>query len=41
MYLNEHEKLRFTATFSSCMTFQHSLKAFFYAAIGFLFCGYL
>jgi uncharacterized membrane protein YfcA len=41
MYLNGYEKLRFTATFSSCMTFQHCLKAFVYAAIGFAFWQWL
>lgn len=41
MYLNGYEKLRFTATFSSCMTFQHSLKALVYTAIGFSFWQWL
>lgn len=41
MYLNGYEKLRFTATFSSCMTFQHSLKAVVYTAIGFSFWQWL
>lgn len=37
MHLNGYEKMRFTATFSSCMTLQHCLKAFVYGAIGFSF----
>ncbi|MFT6899621.1 MAG: putative membrane protein YfcA [Paraglaciecola sp.] len=41
MYLNGYEKFRFTATFSSCMTFQHCLKAFVYSAIGFSFWQWL
>ena len=41
MYLNGYEKLRFTATFSSSMTFQHCLKAFVYSAIGFSFWQWL
>jgi uncharacterized membrane protein YfcA len=41
MYRNAYEKLRFTATFSSCMTFQHSLKAFVYVSIGFSFWQWL
>ncbi|MFT6951271.1 MAG: putative membrane protein YfcA [Paraglaciecola sp.] len=41
MYINGYEKLRFTATFSSCMTFQHSLKAIVYTAIGFSFWQWL
>lgn len=41
IYLNGYEKLRFTATFSSCMTLQHSLKALVYGAIGFSFWQWL
>jgi len=41
MYRKAYEKLRFTATFSSCMTFQHSLKAFVYVSIGFSFWQWL
>jgi uncharacterized membrane protein YfcA len=41
MYINGYEKFRFTATFSSAMTVQHSLKAFVYATIGFAFWAWL
>ena len=41
MHINGYDKLRFTATFSSCMTFQHSLKAFVFAAVGFAFWQWL
>jgi uncharacterized protein len=41
MHVNGYEKMRFTATFSSCMTIQHCLKAFVYGAIGFSFWQWL
>jgi uncharacterized protein len=41
MHVNGYNKMRFTATFSSCMTFQHCLKAFVYGAIGFSFWQWL
>ncbi|MFQ3234919.1 MAG: putative membrane protein YfcA [Paraglaciecola sp.] len=41
LHVNGYDKMRFTATFSSCMTFQHSLKAFVYGAIGFSFWQWL
>jgi uncharacterized membrane protein YfcA len=41
MYLNGYDKLRFTATFSSSMTFQHSLKALVYSFVGFAFWQWL
>lgn len=41
MHVNGYEKMRFTATFSSCMTLQHCLKAFVYGAIGFSFWQWL
>jgi|TARA_B110000902_G_C14201231_1_gene547820 uncharacterized membrane protein YfcA len=41
MQVNGYEKMRFTATFSSCMTFQHLLKAFVFGAIGFSFWQWL
>ena len=41
LYINGYDKLRFTATFSSSMTFQHCLKAFVYSAIGFAFWQWL
>lgn len=41
IYVNGYNKLRFTATFSSCMTFQHTLKAFVYSSIGFAFWQWL
>ncbi|MEP4892171.1 MAG: sulfite exporter TauE/SafE family protein [Aliiglaciecola sp.] len=41
MYMNNYEKLAFTATFSSCMTFQHCLKALVFGVIGFAFWDWL
>ncbi|MDP5032242.1 sulfite exporter TauE/SafE family protein, partial [Paraglaciecola sp.] len=41
MHVNGYDKMHFTATFSSCMTFQHCLKAFVYGAIGFSFWQWL
>lgn len=41
MYLNGYEKLKFTATFSSSMTFQHCLKALVYSVVGFAFWRWL
>ncbi|GAA6184612.1 sulfite exporter TauE/SafE family protein [Aliiglaciecola sp. 2_MG-2023] len=41
MYMNNYDKLRFTATFSTCMTFQHCLKALVFGAIGFAFWDWL
>lgn len=34
---NSYSKMQLTATFSSCMTVQHGLKAFVFACIGFSF----
>jgi uncharacterized membrane protein YfcA len=41
LHVNNYDKMRFTATFSSCMTLQHSLKAVVYGAIGFAFWRWL
>jgi len=41
LQVNGYEKMRFMATFSSCMTFQHLLKAFVFGAIGFSFWQWL
>ncbi|WP_404340561.1 sulfite exporter TauE/SafE family protein [Pseudoalteromonas mariniglutinosa] len=41
LYINNYHKLKFTATFSSCMTVQHTLKAIVYAAVGFSFWQWL
>lgn len=41
MQVNGYEKMRFIATFSSCMTFQHFLKAIVFGAIGFSFWQWL
>ncbi|WP_076536607.1 TSUP family transporter [Shewanella sp. UCD-KL21] len=43
-YLNQtalQDKLRFTATFSSCMTMQHSFKAIIFTLLGFGFTQWL
>jgi len=37
LYINNYEKLKFTATFSSIMSLQHLLKAIIYGAVGFSF----
>ena len=41
MQVNGYEKMRFIATFSSCMTFQHLLKAIVFGTIGFSFWQWL
>ena len=41
VYSKGYDKLRFTASFSSCLTFQHSLKAIVYTAVGFSFWQWL
>jgi len=41
LHVKDYGKLRFTATFSSCMTFQHTLKAFVFGAVGFSFWQWL
>ncbi|MBE0350030.1 MULTISPECIES: sulfite exporter TauE/SafE family protein [Pseudoalteromonas] len=41
LYVNNYNKLQFTATFSSCMTVQHTLKAILYGAVGFAFWQWL
>ncbi|MDO6693861.1 sulfite exporter TauE/SafE family protein [Aliiglaciecola sp. 3_MG-2023] len=41
MYINNYDKLAFTATFSASMTFQHCLKALVFGAIGFAFWDWL
>jgi uncharacterized membrane protein YfcA len=41
LYQNNYQKLPFTATFSACMAFQHSLKAVVYISIGFSFWQWL
>nr|WP_245220008.1 sulfite exporter TauE/SafE family protein [Pseudoalteromonas arabiensis] len=41
LYVNNYDKLKFTATFSSCMTVQHTLKAILYGAVGFAFWQWL
>ncbi|WJG08445.1 sulfite exporter TauE/SafE family protein [Aliiglaciecola sp. LCG003] len=41
MHVNGYDKMRFTATFSSCMTLQHTLKALVYVAAGFSFWQWL
>jgi uncharacterized membrane protein YfcA len=41
IYSKGYDKLRFTASFSSCLTFQHSLKAIVYTAVGFSFWQWL
>lgn len=41
MQVHGYEKMRFIATFSSCMTFQHFLKAIVFGSIGFSFWQWL
>ncbi|AMJ94397.1 hypothetical protein AVL56_08840 [Alteromonas stellipolaris] len=41
IYSKGYDKLRFTASFSSSLTFQHSLKAIVYTAVGFSFWQWL
>ena len=41
MHVHGYEKMRFIATFSSCMTFQHLLKAIVFGFIGFSFWQWL
>jgi len=41
IHVNGYEKMRFIATFSSCMTFQHFLKAIVFGTIGFSFWQWL
>ena len=41
LHINHYDKLKFTATFSSIMTLQHSLKAVVYAGLGFSFWQWL
>ncbi|MDC8831881.1 sulfite exporter TauE/SafE family protein [Alteromonas gilva] len=41
MHTYNYEKMRFIATFSSCMTLQHCLKALLYGALGFAFWQWL
>ncbi|MBB1406348.1 sulfite exporter TauE/SafE family protein [Pseudoalteromonas sp. SG44-5] len=41
LHINNYDKLKFTATFSSIMTLQHVLKAFVYTVIGFNFWQWL
>tara|TARA_R110000868_G_scaffold164442_2_gene397079 strand:- start:217 stop:966 length:750 start_codon:yes stop_codon:yes gene_type:complete len=41
IYSKGYDKLRFTASFSSCLTLQHSLKAIVYTLVGFSFWQWL
>ena len=41
LYTKEYEKLKFTATFSSCMALQHVLKAAVFSVVGFAFFNWL
>ncbi|NVK57452.1 MAG: sulfite exporter TauE/SafE family protein [Alteromonadaceae bacterium] len=41
MHTYNYEKMRFIATFSSCMTLQHCLKAVLFSALGFAFWQWL
>lgn len=41
MQVHGYDKMRFIATFSSCMTFQHLLKAIVFGSIGFSFWQWL
>lgn len=41
MQVNGYKKMQFIATFSSCMTFQHFLKAIVFGTIGFSFWQWL
>ncbi|MGO4894450.1 sulfite exporter TauE/SafE family protein [Flavobacterium sp. W21_SRS_FM6] len=41
LFSKGYDKLRFTASFSSCLTFQHSVKAIVYTVVGFSFWQWL
>lgn len=41
LYVNNYEKLRYTATFSACMSVQHTFKAILYGFVGFSFWQWL
>jgi len=41
VHRNAYEKLQLTATFATCMTFQHSLKALVFMSVGFAFWQWL
>lgn len=41
VHRNDYDKLRLTSTFAACMTFQHSLKALVFTAVGFAFWQWL
>jgi uncharacterized protein len=41
VHRNAYDKLKLTSTFAACMTFQHSLKALVFSAVGFAFWQWL
>ncbi|MDN3377024.1 MULTISPECIES: sulfite exporter TauE/SafE family protein [unclassified Pseudoalteromonas] len=41
LYVNNYDKLRYTATFSACMSVQHTFKAILYGFVGFSFWQWL
>lgn len=41
VHRNAYDKLQLTSTFAACMTFQHSLKALVFSAVGFAFWQWL
>lgn len=41
VHRNNYDKLKLTSTFAACMTFQHSLKALVFTAVGFAFWQWL